>query len=129
MLKAVDRTGYVCATCHWLDKCNGCVISPTDAPLYEENLIKKVFIAIEWNSKILEENYNQIANEVVEHQSTREKAYEITDSGNYTTLDDCLTKFHKTESLDNEIPCEKCKTSQIHTKKLEIFMPPPVLVI
>jgi exosortase/archaeosortase len=43
------------------------VISPTDAPLYEENLIRKVFIAIEWNSKILEENYNQIANEVVEH--------------------------------------------------------------
>ena len=67
VLKAVDKTGYGCALCHWIKKCNGCMISPTDAPIFEENLIKKVFIAIEWNSKTLEENYNPISNEVVEH--------------------------------------------------------------
>ena len=55
VLKAVDKTGYGCGICHWLQKCNGCVISPTDAPIFEVNLIRKIFIAIEWNAKILEE--------------------------------------------------------------------------
>ena len=40
-----------------------------------------------------------------------------------------MTKFHKTETLENEMACEKCKSSQYHLKKMEIFIPPPVLVI
>ena len=129
MLKAVDRTGYVCGLCHWQKKCNGCIIPPSDAPIYEEDLIKKCFIAIEWNSKILAENYNAVANEVVEHASTKKRANEVTDTTNYSTLDDCLTKFHRTEQLENEVYCEKCRTQQVHFKKLEVFNPPPVLII
>ena len=112
MLKAVDRTGYVCALCHWMEKCNGCIILPTDAPIFDEDFIKKCFIAVEWHSKLLADNYNAQANEVVEHASTRKKANtEMADqaAANYTTLEDCLTKFNKTEQLENEVPCDKCK--------------------
>ena len=44
---------------------------PTDAPIFEEDFIKKCFIAIEWHAKILADGYNAVANEVVEHGSTR----------------------------------------------------------
>ena len=110
VLKAVDRSGLYCSLCHWQKKCNGCIIDPNDAPLFEDHLLSKIFIAIEWNSKILEEQYNQVANEVVEHVSTKEKTGEIQDTSNYTTLDDCIMKFHKTEQLENEMTCAKCKT-------------------
>merc|ERR1712176_752981 len=53
VLKAVDKTGLVCVLCHWMKRCNGCIITPQDAPMFEEDLIKKVFIAIEWHSGIL----------------------------------------------------------------------------
>ena len=80
VLKAVDKSGYVCSLCHWMKKCNGCIILPTDAPIFEDDLIKKCFIAIEWHSKILAENYNPAANEVVEHASTRKVVHnEVTD--------------------------------------------------
>ena len=71
VLKAVDRTGYVCALCHWTKKCSGCIFLPTDAPIFEEDFIRKCFIAIEWHAKILADGYNAIANEVVEHHSTK----------------------------------------------------------
>ena len=112
-----------------MKKCSGCIILPTDAPIFEEDFIKKCFIAIEWHAKILTEGYNAVANEVVEHGSTRKQAAAVVDQSNYTTLDECLTKFHKTEELDNPVKCDKCKTSQIHYKKMEMFNPPPVLVI
>ena len=112
-----------------MKKCSGCIILPTDAPIYEEEFIRKCFIAIEWHAKILDEGYNAVANEVVEHASTKLQAAAAVDQSNYTTLDECLTKFHKTEQLDNEVRCDKCNTRQIHNKKMEIFIPPPVLVI
>lgn len=62
-----------------MKKCSGCIINPVDAPIFEEELIRKCFIAIEWNSKILADNYNAIANEVVEHASTRKKNLDTND--------------------------------------------------
>ena len=130
VLKAVDRGGYACSLCHWMEKCSGCVIEPTDAPTFEDSLHRKVFMAIEWHSSLLAENYNQTANEVVEHASTKERgALEAQEQHNYTTLDDCLTKFHKTEQLENETACETCKSPQIHFKRMEVMRPPPILVI
>ena len=79
VLKAVDKTGFVCSLCHWTAKCSGCIIMPTDAPHFEENFIQKCFIAIEWHSKTLSEGYNPVSNEVVEHASTRKQANEIND--------------------------------------------------
>ena len=119
----------MCSQCHWTLKCNGCILRPHDAPIFEDEMLSKCFLAIEWHSKSLAESYNPIANEVVEHASTRKKANEINDQSNYTTLDDCLTKFHKTEQLENENNCEKCKSNQVHYKSMKVFIPPPVLII
>ena len=79
VLKAVDRLGYTCSLCHWNKKCSGCIILPSDAPIFEEDLIKKCFIAIEWHSKQLAENYNSLASEVIEHASTKKKNLDLVD--------------------------------------------------
>ena len=47
---------------------------------------------------------------MIEHASTKKKNLDLVDQANYTTLDDCLTKFMKTEQLENESPCATCKT-------------------
>ena len=62
----------------------------------------------------------------MEHASVN---LEIDDALNYTSLDDCLTKFHKPEVLENEMRCKKCADLTPHIKKLEIFKPPPILII
>lgn len=85
-------------------------------------------LVIEWHSETLNENYNPIVNEVVDHSSV---SLELDDAAivNYTSLDDCLTKFHKPEVIENEIRCGKCNDITPHLKKLEISRPPPVLII
>jgi ubiquitin C-terminal hydrolase len=66
---------------------------------------------------------------VIEHSSVSQEQEDSVNALNYTNLDDCLTKFHKTELLENEMRCKKCADLTPHLKKLEIFMPPPVMII
>jgi hypothetical protein len=56
VLKIVDRTGYTCSQCNWMKMCSGCVLKPTDE--FIEDFFKKVHIAIEWHSSLIEEDYN-----------------------------------------------------------------------
>lgn len=74
------------------------------------------------------EYYNYSSSEVIEHSSVK---VEVDDAAtiNYTSLDDCLTKFHKPEILENEMRCNKCNDLTSHIIKQEIFRPPPVLII
>lgn len=46
-------------------------------------------------------------------------------------LEDCLRKFHEIEEIgsNDHIYCSACKKPQAHLKKLEIFRPPPVLIV
>jgi len=46
-----------------------------------------------------------------------------------TSLDDCLVKYHKKEELEDKMKCKVCKKETIHTKAMDIFQPPPVLII
>jgi len=55
-LKYVDRGGYNCAKCHWTLKCAGCIVEPEEKPVFE--FVKYCYIAIEWSSEIIENNYN-----------------------------------------------------------------------
>jgi ubiquitin C-terminal hydrolase len=93
-----------------------------------EDLGSNFTIVIEWHSDTLTESYNPMVSEVVEHSSV---GLEIEDASiiNYTSLEDCLSKFHKPETLENEMRCNKCNDLTSHIKKLEIFRPPPVLII
>ena len=43
--------------------CSGCILSPSDD--YIEDFFKKCHLAIEWNSSVIEDDYNQAVNEVL----------------------------------------------------------------
>lgn len=120
IIKYVQKNGLSCSKCHWFKGCAGCIIEPNDAPQFIEDLGDEPTIVVEWHSETLVENYNSQANEVVEHSSV---GLELDDTTvvNYTSLDDCLTKFHKPELLENEMRCNKCNDLTGHLKKMEIF--------
>lgn len=120
IIKYVQKNGLSCSKCHWFKGCAGCIIEPNDAPQFIDDLGNEPTIVVEWHSETLNENYNSQANEVVEHSSV---GLELDDTTvvNYTSLDDCLTKFHKPELLENEMRCNKCNDLTGHLKKMEIF--------
>jgi ubiquitin C-terminal hydrolase len=54
-----------------MSMCSGCILSPGNEII--EDFIKKIHIAIEWHSSLIEEDYNQEINEVIHHKSTEDK--------------------------------------------------------
>jgi hypothetical protein len=127
LLKSVSFNGLGCSKCSWTKGCSGCIIEPSDVGLFL-GVSGHYAVVIEWHPETLTENYNPMASEVVEHSSVK---LELDDASfvNYTSLDDCLQKFHKAEVLENEMRCVKCNDLTAHIKKLEIFRPPPVMII
>jgi len=69
ILKKVKFNGLSCSQCHWVKGCAGCIIEPSDAPTFIEDLGEETTLVIEWHSETLAENYNPMVNEVVEHSS------------------------------------------------------------
>ena len=67
VLKAVNKK-FACATCHPLLGCSGCIIKPEDPPDFME-LRENTILVCEWHSETLNDNYNPLANEVVDHSS------------------------------------------------------------
>jgi len=106
--------------------CSGCVLPPTEE--FIDDFFKKIHIAVEWHSSLIEDDYNQLVNEVIHHKSTEDK--DIQDDG-FINLEDCLKKFHEVEEIGSadHIFCSNCKKPQGHLKKLEVFRPPPILII
>lgn len=74
--------------------CSGCVLKPTDE--FVEDFFKKIHLAIEWHSSLIEDDYNNQINEVIHHASTQDK--QIQDDG-FIGLEDCLRKFHEVEEI------------------------------
>jgi hypothetical protein len=56
VLKVVDRSGFTCSLCNWMSMCSGCIMSPGNEKI--EDFFKKMHIAIEWHSILIEEDYN-----------------------------------------------------------------------
>ncbi|CDW76980.1 ubiquitin carboxyl-terminal hydrolase 15 [Stylonychia lemnae] len=120
---------------NWEEKLN---FKPDEIQQYKPFVLKTVersedfprlcHLAIEWHSSIIEEDYNPAANEVIHHSSTQDK--EIIDE-DFVNLEDCLRKFHEVEEISEKdnIYCSSCKEPQAHLKKLEIFRPPPILIV
>jgi len=78
-----------------MSMCSGCILPPGNEII--EDFFKKMHLAIEWHSSLIEEDYNQEINEVIHHKSTEDK--EIQDDG-HINLEDCLRKFHEVEEID-----------------------------
>jgi hypothetical protein len=72
LLKCVDHSGYTCACCDWMRKCSGCVLPPTEEPI-DDYFRRGVYIAIEWHSSLIEEDYNEQVNDVIQHASTHDR--------------------------------------------------------
>ena len=125
VLKYVDRQGYSCSKCNWLERCAGCIIEPTDEPI--PDFLRFCHIAIEWHSQMIEENYNPIANEIMRHVSVDKTQQD--EEEQVISLEKCLEKFHVKEQLSEKINCTQCKEATTQSKTLEVFRPPPVLII
>ncbi|TNV87076.1 hypothetical protein FGO68_gene9179 [Halteria grandinella] len=127
ILKTVDRSGYTCSQCTWMKMCSGCLLSPSEEHL--DDFFKKLHLAIEWHSSLIEEDYNEQVNDVIQHQSTQDK--QIQQEEGAIQLEDCLKKFQEVEEIGqaDHIYCADCKKPQGHLKRLEIFRPPPILII
>ena len=69
VLKYVDRQGYSCSMCNWTQKCSGCIIEPVERERNPE-FLKNCHIAIEWDSAMIEEDYNPTVNENLKHPSS-----------------------------------------------------------
>ena len=102
----VDRQGYSCARCNWVDKCSGCVIEP-DPNRYIPDFLKICHIAIEWDSEMIEAEYNPTANETMRHPSIFKFDDDVEEQ--IVSLEKCLQKFHDFEKLSDEIYCGQCR--------------------
>jgi hypothetical protein len=54
-----------------MEMCSGCILPPTEEII--DDFVKKVHLAIEWHSSLIEEDYNNQVNEVINHESTQDK--------------------------------------------------------
>jgi len=104
--------------------CSGCVIPPTEE--FIEDFFRKCHVAIEWHSSLIEEEYNSKANEVLHHSSVALKEEK---EDNFINMEDCLRKFQEPELLDENIYCGGCKDHRKHSKQIEIWRPPPILIV
>ena len=77
VLKMVDRQGYSCSQCNWVQRCSGCVIEPSSELI--PDFLKKCHIAIEWNSALIEEEYNPTSAEIMRHPSIYEHDDDVED--------------------------------------------------
>ena len=48
-------------------KCSGCVVEPSDPPVFIDDLHTIIALAIDWHSITLTDNYNAQVSEVIEH--------------------------------------------------------------
>jgi len=103
------------------------VLEDNDKPI---DLDDQQTLAINWTEEMAETFYDEnVAKEFDIHESfNRQPEREMEDS---ITLDKCIELFTTTEKLGPEDPwyCAKCKEFQQATKKFDLWMLPPVLVI
>ena len=92
-------------------------------------------VIIEWDPLLFSRNFDrQAAKEVHDHSSVLLHREEETQA---ITLSQCLDSFSQWEYLDDEAFCKNCSRSEDgneitlrkHSKKLEIFRAPPVLIV
>lgn len=65
IIKMVNRQGQSCSECEWTKKCNGCVIEPDNEII--PKFMKKCHLVIEWQSQMIENDYNPKSNEIMKH--------------------------------------------------------------
>lgn len=102
------------------------VLQDDDKPL---KLTGRCFLALDWDSKMKENCYNdQLAEESEEHESVHKKPAL---KKNCIALNDCIDLFLSKEKLGANDPwyCPSCKKHQQATKKFDLWSLPKILVV
>lgn len=128
VLKYVDRQGYNCSKCNWVQRCSGCIVEPVEDTRIPE-FMKHCHLAIEWDSGMIEEQYNPTVNEFLKHSSSDKAKVVVEQEDQIITLETCLRKYHAVEKLQDEVNCESCKVPRVHFKSLHTFRLPAILII
>jgi len=67
-IKTVEKGKNICSTCNILKRCNGCILPPSCDII--EDFFPKSNLIIEWNSELIESQYNSSATDLIIHNST-----------------------------------------------------------
>ena len=129
-LAFTNSLGKSCSICGNI--CDGCIILPTDDPIFLAPSARVPTISIEWSAQILDHYYiRQEACGVTIHQSLVEARAEAKQSEANLALRDCLTMYTTTERLSEMDPwyCPTCKEHRCAWKRLDLWKLPEVLVI
>ena len=70
------------------------MIDPSEKPI--KDFLKKCFVAIEWNSSMIEEEYNATSNEILRHKSVSQFENDAAEES-IISLEHCLEKYHESE--------------------------------
>jgi ubiquitin carboxyl-terminal hydrolase 4/11/15 len=122
--------GTSCSICGNI--CDGCVIMPTDDPIFLAPSVKTPTISIEWSSQVQDHYYSRTeACGVTIHETLANARAEAKRSSSSLTLHDCLTMYTTTERLSENDPwyCPKCETHRCAWKKLDLWKLPDILVV
>lgn len=64
-IKTVEKNKNICSICNILKRCNGCILPPSGEII--EDFFPKSNLVIEWNSELIESQYNSSATDLIIH--------------------------------------------------------------
>jgi len=126
ILSVVTSTGNGCGLCS-TSSCLGCELKCNDKPITLKS--NGHTLAIDWNLKILKENFNSELPKTIDTDPTVEENKDIKKKN--LELVDCLKLFTTNEKLGPNDPwyCPKCKEFQRAMKKFDLWKVPQILVV
>ncbi|CAK8991898.1 Ubiquitin carboxyl-terminal hydrolase 32 (Deubiquitinating enzyme 32) (Renal carcinoma antigen NY-REN-60) (Ubiquitin thioesterase 32) (Ubiquitin-specific-processing protease 32) [Durusdinium trenchii] len=129
-LVLVTQPGGSCGCCSWMNACNGCPIIPDDNLVSLYDLVPGSTVAVDWGfaSSIKDQHLAHSVQVLDTHSSVEEARKE---EYKEMPLSDLIDNFSRSEKLQDfdQVRCSNCKDFKDHTKKIELWRAPPVLVI
>eukprot|EP01038_Epipyxis_sp_PR26KG_P004301 gene4301-6097_t len=114
-----------CSKCHWLTRCQGCVV-PKRKDVFIE-LRDGETLSIDWHYSVFEDVLDTVAScRIGRHVSVTKESSSMYDTKIH--LNQCLDKFTELESLEGVV-CPKCHSDQHMKKSFLLWRQPPLLII
>uniref|UniRef100_A0A7S2SMU4 ubiquitinyl hydrolase 1 n=1 Tax=Mucochytrium quahogii TaxID=96639 RepID=A0A7S2SMU4_9STRA len=129
-LVRVTRPGGTCLCCSWMKSCSGCPILPDESLISLYELEAGSVIAVDWGVPGSMKDQNiALGMEVADVHSSVEVARR--EEFKSMPLSSLLESFSKVEKLSqgDQVRCSRCKDFKDHTKKIELWRAPAVMVI
>jgi len=97
---------------------------------YDERGKRDVILNMVWHADFEDAFIKQLSG-MAQGKKLENAPEEILEDGQTITLKDCFEEFRRPEMLDDENKwyCNKCKEHVRATKQMEIYKPPPILIV